>query len=142
MIKVLFVCLGNICRSPMAEFVFKYMVQQKGLATQFFIDSAGTEYTSEDHSPIHYGTKNILAENIILVVFKQVIMLISIILLPWKTGISIKLRNFSDRIQSIKFIACLILATILAIFVIRGTPVILKKVTGISTKVAKHFWII
>ena len=47
----------------MAEFVFKYMVQQKGLATQFFIDSAGTEYTSEDHSPIHYGTKNILAEN-------------------------------------------------------------------------------
>jgi len=63
MIKVLFVCLGNICRSPMAEFVFKHMVAEKGLANQFFIDSAGTEYTSEDHSPMHYGAKSVLHEN-------------------------------------------------------------------------------
>lgn len=63
MIKVLFVCLGNICRSPMAEFVFKHMVAEKGLSDRFFIDSAGTEYTSEDCSPIHYGTKSILDEN-------------------------------------------------------------------------------
>ena len=62
MIKVLFVCLGNICRSPMAQFVLKKMVAEKGLADQFEIDSAGTEYTSEDHSPIHYGTKRILDE--------------------------------------------------------------------------------
>lgn len=63
MIKVLFVCLGNICRSPMAEFVLKKMVEERGLSHRFFIDSAGTEYTSSDHSPIHYGTKNILEEN-------------------------------------------------------------------------------
>ena len=63
MIKVLFVCLGNICRSPMAEFIFKDMAFQKGLSSQFFIASAGTEYTSEDHSPIHYGTKSVLDEN-------------------------------------------------------------------------------
>ena len=35
MIKVLFICHGNICRSPMAEFIFKDMVRQVGLADQF-----------------------------------------------------------------------------------------------------------
>jgi protein-tyrosine phosphatase len=39
---VLFVCLGNICRSPSAEAVFRYLVEQKGLASDFVIDSAGT----------------------------------------------------------------------------------------------------
>lgn len=42
MIKVLFVCLGNICRSPMAEFVLKDMVNKKGLTNEFFIDSSAT----------------------------------------------------------------------------------------------------
>ena len=42
MTKVLFVCLGNICRSPMAEFVFKDMVNKKGLSNDFFIESAAT----------------------------------------------------------------------------------------------------
>jgi protein-tyrosine phosphatase len=40
--KVLFVCSGNICRSPSAEAVFKKLVEQKGLKDQFEIDSAGT----------------------------------------------------------------------------------------------------
>jgi protein-tyrosine phosphatase len=42
MIRVLFVCLGNICRSPMAEGVFAHQVAQAGLSDQFQIDSAGT----------------------------------------------------------------------------------------------------
>lgn len=42
MIRVLFVCLGNICRSPMAEGVFAHQVAQAGLGDQFEIDSAGT----------------------------------------------------------------------------------------------------
>lgn len=42
MIKVLFVCHGNICRSPMAEFVMKDMVQKQGLAHRFHIASAAT----------------------------------------------------------------------------------------------------
>lgn len=42
MIKVLFVCHGNICRSPMAEFVLKDMVKTQGLAEQFEIASAAT----------------------------------------------------------------------------------------------------
>ncbi len=40
--KVLFVCLGNICRSPAAEGVFKYKVKERGLEHAFEIDSAGT----------------------------------------------------------------------------------------------------
>ena len=40
--KILFVCLGNICRSPSAEAVFKKLVKDKGLDNQFQIDSAGT----------------------------------------------------------------------------------------------------
>jgi protein-tyrosine phosphatase len=42
MIHVLFVCMGNICRSPMAEAVFQDMVDKAGLTDQFQIDSAGT----------------------------------------------------------------------------------------------------
>ena len=45
MIKVLFVCLGNICRSPMAEMVFKDMVNKKGLSNAFFIDSNSNLYS-------------------------------------------------------------------------------------------------
>lgn len=41
-INVLFVCLGNICRSPMAEGIFKDVVEREGLAKRFNIDSAGT----------------------------------------------------------------------------------------------------
>lgn len=40
--RVLFVCLGNICRSPAAEAVFRHLVDEAGLADQFVIDSAGT----------------------------------------------------------------------------------------------------
>lgn len=40
--RVLFVCLGNICRSPAAEGIFKYLVDQNGLKSEFHIDSAGT----------------------------------------------------------------------------------------------------
>lgn len=42
MIKILFVCHGNICRSPMAEFVLKDMVEKRGIAEQFEIASAAT----------------------------------------------------------------------------------------------------
>ncbi len=61
MIKVMFVCLGNICRSPMAEFVLRDMVTKKGIADRFLICSSATS-TEEIGSDIHYGTRAKLTE--------------------------------------------------------------------------------
>ena len=55
MIKVLFVCHGNICRSTMAESVFTYLATQAGLASHFEINSAATS-REEIGNPPHYGT--------------------------------------------------------------------------------------
>ena len=57
--KVIFVCLGNICRSPMAEAMFKKMVAEAGLADQITIGSAGTSNIAEG-SPADSRTKAIL----------------------------------------------------------------------------------
>lgn len=61
MIKVLFVCHGNICRSPMAEFVFRDMVEKKGLGDMFFIASSATS-TEELGNCVHHGTTGKLKE--------------------------------------------------------------------------------
>ncbi len=55
MIKILFVCHGNICRSTMAQFVFQDMVNKKGLTEHFHIDSAATSREEIGSGP-HYGT--------------------------------------------------------------------------------------
>ena len=60
MINILFVCHGNICRSPMAEFVLKDLVQKAGVEDQFFIASAATS-TEEIGNPVHPGTVRRLA---------------------------------------------------------------------------------
>ena len=59
MIKVLFVCLGNICRSPMAEGMLKKMIQEQGLQNMFQIESRATS-TWETGNPPHPGTRRIL----------------------------------------------------------------------------------
>ena len=51
MLKVLFVCLGNICRSPTAQGVFQAQIDRLGLADQFQVDSAGTAAWHEGKSP-------------------------------------------------------------------------------------------
>lgn len=61
MVKVLFVCLGNICRSPMAEAVFRHLVEEKGLSNQITVDSAGTAGWHEGKPP-HVGTRKKLDE--------------------------------------------------------------------------------
>jgi protein-tyrosine phosphatase len=60
MITVLFVCMGNICRSPMAEGVFGELVKKAGLSSQIQIDSAGTSNYHTGDLP-HPGTRRILA---------------------------------------------------------------------------------
>ncbi len=59
MIKIMFVCHGNICRSPMAEFVLLDMIKKRGLSDRITAMSAATS-TEEIGNDIHYGTRRIL----------------------------------------------------------------------------------
>lgn len=64
MIKVLMVCHGNICRSPMAEFLLKNLINKMGISHKIKVDSAGTS-TEELGNPVHPGTvKKLQSENI------------------------------------------------------------------------------
>ena len=58
-IAILFVCLGNICRSPMAEFIFKDKVKKAGLEKAFYINSARTSGWHNGEN-MHCGTAEIL----------------------------------------------------------------------------------
>ena len=59
MIKILFICHGNICRSPMAEFLMKELVREKGLENDFYIESAATS-TEEIGNGVYPPVKRIL----------------------------------------------------------------------------------
>ncbi|MBI4544214.1 MAG: low molecular weight phosphotyrosine protein phosphatase, partial [Gemmatimonadetes bacterium] len=50
-VRVLFVCLGNICRSPLAEATFRHLVREAGLEQRFHVDSAGTSSYHEGQAP-------------------------------------------------------------------------------------------
>lgn len=65
MIRVLFICHGNICRSPMAEFLLKDIVTKKGMDNQFLIASAATsteEIWGDVGNPVHPGTRDKLRQ--------------------------------------------------------------------------------
>ena len=62
MVKILFVCHGNICRSPMAEYVMKDMVKELGIAERYEISSAATS-TEEIGNPVYPPAKAKLAEH-------------------------------------------------------------------------------
>lgn len=61
MIRILMVCHGNICRSPMAEFVFRHMVKERGMGDKFHIASCATS-TEEIGNPVHWGTREKLRQ--------------------------------------------------------------------------------
>ena len=57
--KILFVCLGNICRSPMAEFIMKQMVEERGIADKFYIESCATS-NEEVGNPVYPPAREVL----------------------------------------------------------------------------------
>ncbi|MBP3857647.1 MAG: low molecular weight phosphotyrosine protein phosphatase [Ruminiclostridium sp.] len=59
--RICFVCHGNICRSPMAEFLFKDMLKERGLDDMYLIESRATS-TEEIGNPPHHGTMRKLAQ--------------------------------------------------------------------------------
>ena len=64
MLKVMFVCLGNICRSAMAECVMSHFVKERGLENEFVIDSAGTSDEEEGNDIYPPALRKLRAEEI------------------------------------------------------------------------------
>lgn len=62
MIKIMFVCLGNICRSPMAEFVLKNMLEEKGISENFYVCSSATS-NEEIGNPVYPPARRKLMEH-------------------------------------------------------------------------------
>jgi protein-tyrosine phosphatase len=65
-ISVLFVCLGNICRSPLAEGVFRHLLDEEGLSERFQVDSAGTGGWHVGESPDHRAMRSAATHGVTL----------------------------------------------------------------------------
>ena len=65
-ISVLFVCLGNICRSPLAEGVFRHVLDEEGLSDRFRVDSAGTGSWHGGESPDHRAIRTAATRGVTL----------------------------------------------------------------------------
>ena len=132
MIKVLFICHGNICRSPMAEFVMKDLVKKAGLADQFEIASAATS-REEIGNPVHRGTRNKLKQYGISVDGKYAVQMTSAdyryydTSLPWNDTIYAIWNDLSMVIRITKYIFYWILQIARVILQIRGIQEILMK---------------
>ena len=64
MINILFVCHGNICRSPMAQFVMEWLVEQRGLKEKYYIDSKATSTEELGNPPYPPARRKMLQEGI------------------------------------------------------------------------------
>ena len=95
MIKILFVCHGNICRYPMAEFIMKDLVKKAGLESEFRIASAATS-TEEIGNPVHSGTRNKLRRHGISTEGKYAVRLTPSDYTAWDYLIGMDSRNMAN----------------------------------------------
>lgn len=140
MIRILFVCLGNICRSPMAEFVFKEMVKKQGKDSEFYVESAATSNETAGQ-PVHFGTRKKLSEIGISTEGKYARQLkqsdydrFDYIIGMEEYNINC-IKELSEMIMKIKFIDYLIFLIILEISQIHGILIILILLIMILLKV-------
>lgn len=93
--QIMFVCHGNICRSPMAEFVFRDLINQRGLGDSFLIASSATS-KEELGNPVHIGTRNQLKEYGISTDGKQAVQLVKDDYLKYDYIVAMDQRNVSN----------------------------------------------
>ena len=129
MIKVLFICHGNICRSPMGEFILKKMVKEKGLADKFEIASAATS-TEEIGNPVYPPAKRKL---------KEVTTTAMTIFCAWTTETSKIPCASSAVIRKERFLCCSLIAVNGVRLLTHGIPMILTPLTTIFGAAAVHF---
>lgn len=145
MIRIMFVCHGNICRSPMAEFVMKKIVADNKLADKFLINSSATS-TEEIGNGIHRGTKAKLTEMNIPFTSHHAVQITKDDYKNYDYIIamdSMNLRNLQRIVgfdNEKKIHRLLSLPIIHEMWQIHGTQAILMLLTPTLTMVAEHFW--
>lgn len=145
MIKVLFICHGSICRSPMAEFTLKHMVATRGRASGFHIASAATS-TEEIGNPIHHGTMAIFRKYHIPCTGHRAVQMKKSDYDAYDYIIGMDNANIRNILRivgstrSTKYISCWSLPAAPARSPTRGTREILRPPTEMSAKAVRPFW--
>ena len=144
MTKILFVCHGNICRSPMAEFILKHMVRQAGWEKQFLIDSAAVS-REELGNPVYPPARHVLMAHGIACgahaarqITKADYSAYDLLIGMDRSNLSGMRRIFGGDAEG-KLRLLLDLRARRAMWRTRGTPTILRRPTGISKPVAGRF---
>ena len=100
--RIMFVCHGNICRSPMAEFLLKDMIKKEGIADRFVIASAGTS-REEIGNPVHQGTRKKLAQDHISAAGKYAVQLTKEDYEKYDLILGMDRANISNILRIIRF---------------------------------------
>ena len=142
MIKILFICHGNICRSTMAESVMTYLVEKEGLADRFYINSAATS-REEIGNGVHHGTvAKLKKEGIPVIPHRAVQMTLNDYeeydyLLEWILRISAICRGYRVEIRMRRYISYLLLREAGLMWQTHGIREILRQPTGTFWQAAK-----
>ena len=100
--KILFICHGNICRSPMAEYLFRHLAETRGLGAKFSVDSAATS-TEEIGNPVHHGTRKILKAHGISTDGKYAVQLKTSDYQKYDYLIGMEQRNVTNMMKILKY---------------------------------------